>query len=89
VASQSFSERLAGRAATILVSGGLITALVVLALGAAGCVTVRPEDKGLLAQPSMSFGSDGRTRAHDEHIFSNREGSYGAGGVSGGGCGCN
>lgn len=89
VASRSFSERLGQRALASLLSFGLAAVLVAVAIGAAGCVTVRPEDKGLLAQPSMSFGSDGRTRAHDEHVFSNREGSYGAGGVSGGGCGCN
>ncbi len=63
--------------------------LVVVSLfGITGCVTVRPEDKEFLAQPSMTFGG-GPTKAHDEHIFSNREGSYGAGGVTGGGCGCN
>jgi hypothetical protein len=58
-------------------------------LGVSGCVTVRPEDKEFLAQPSMTFGSDAPTKSHDEHVFSNREGSYGAGGVTGGGCGCN
>ena len=56
---------------------------------ASGCVTVRPEDKEFLADPSMIFGSEGMRQAHDEHVFSNREGSFGAGGVSGGGCGCN
>jgi hypothetical protein len=56
---------------------------------ASGCVTVRPEDREFLAQPAMTFGSDGRTKAADEHVFSNREGSFGAGGVTGGGCGCN
>jgi hypothetical protein len=60
-----------------------------LVLLAAGCVTVRPEDKEYLAEPAMTFGSDGTTRAHDEHVFSNREGSFGAGSVTGGGCGCN
>ncbi len=64
-------------------------ALSLLAIGLTGCVTVRPEDKEFLAQPSMTFGSEGPRKAHDEHVFSNREGSYGAGGVTGGGCGCN
>jgi len=37
----------------------------------------------------MTFGGDGAVAAHEEHVFSNREGSFGAGGVTGGGCGCN
>lgn len=60
-----------------------------LSLGLVGCVTVRPEDKEFLADPSMTFGSDGSDRVHEEHVLSNREGSFGGGGVSGGGCGCN
>ena len=56
---------------------------------ASGCVTVRPEEKEFLADPAMTFGADGQTKAQEEHVFSNREGSFGGGGVSGGGCGCN
>lgn len=62
---------------------------VLLLLVAPACVTVRPEDKELLAEPAMTFGSDAEMAAHDQHVFSNREGSFGAGSVSGGGCGCN
>lgn len=68
------------------------SALVTLALLvtlAAGCVTVRPEERELLADPAMTFGSDGTAAAHEEHVLGNREGSYGAGAVTGGGCGCN
>lgn len=66
-------------------------ALVVLAaLGAtAGCVTVRPEEREFLADSSMTFGSGGEADSHEEHVLSNREGSFGAGEFSGGGCGCN
>ncbi len=63
--------------------------LIVCCVWGTACVTVRPEDKELLADPSMTFGADGKTAAHDEHVFNNREGSFGAGGVTGGGCGCN
>ncbi len=63
--------------------------LVAVLVGLGGCVTVRPEEKEYLAEPSMTFGSDGETLAHEEHVFANREGSFGGGGVSGGGCGCN
>jgi hypothetical protein len=88
VASQSFSK-LSRKAHAAFAIGVTIALGALLVLDTASCVTVRPEDKEFLAQPSMTFGSDGRTRAHDEHVFSNREGSFGAGGVSGGGCGCN
>ena len=54
-----------------------------------GCVTVRPEEREFLADPAMTFGSDGTAGAQEEHVLSNREGSYGAGSVTGGGCGCN
>lgn len=54
-----------------------------------GCATVRPEERGKLANPSMTFGSDGLVQAHEDHVFVNREGSYGGGTVTGGGCGCN
>ncbi len=60
-----------------------------LALALAGCVTVRPDEREYLADPSMTFGSGGETQAHEEHVLSNREGSFGAGEISGGGCGCN
>ncbi|MEZ4248347.1 MAG: DUF4266 domain-containing protein [Polyangiales bacterium] len=58
-------------------------------LGVSACSTVRPEEKEFLAQPSMTFGAGGEEAAQEEHVISNREGSYGGGGVSGGGCGCN
>jgi len=50
---------------------------------------VRPEAREHLADPAMTFGSEGTAGAHEEHVLSNREGSYGAGSVTGGGCGCN
>ena len=58
-------------------------------LVAAGCVTVRAEEKEHLAQPAMTFGSEGHVQSQEEHVLTNREGTFGAGGVSGGGCGCN
>lgn len=62
---------------------------VVLLLVLSGCVTVRPAEREYLADPSMTFGAEGVTKAHEEHVFVNREGSYGGGTVTGGGCGCN
>ncbi len=63
--------------------------LFALAMLAQGCVTVRPEQREFLADPAMTFGSDGTAAAPEEHVLDNREGSYGAGAVTGGGCGCN
>lgn len=61
----------------------------VLAMTSGACVTVRPQDKELLADPAMTYGSGGPAQGHEEHILSNREGSAGAGQTVGGGCGCN
>jgi hypothetical protein len=66
-------------------------ALILLALGGTalgGCATVRPEQRAILADPSMRFdrGREDQTR---QHALENREGSYGGGSVQGGGCGCN
>lgn len=63
-------------------------ALVSLPL-AAGCATVRPEDKEILARRSMTFGSDSEVMAQEDHVLSNREGAAGGTGGTGGGCGCN
>lgn len=62
---------------------------VLLTLLAGACVTVRPQDKELLADPAMTYGSGGTAQIHEEHVLSNREGAAGAGQTVGGGCGCN
>jgi hypothetical protein len=62
--------------------------LTVLSFGA-GCVTVRPEQRAILADRIMQFGADARARAALDHVLENREGSFGSGAVQGGGCGCN
>lgn len=59
-------------------------------LGAAsGCVTVRPEQRAVMADPTMQFDSDPGDVAAREHALENREGSSGGGSVKGEGCGCN
>ncbi len=64
--------------------------LVVLAgLGASGCVTVRAQQRAVLADPIMQFDSEPRAEAIRVHAIDNREGSNGGSGVAGGGCGCN
>jgi hypothetical protein len=63
--------------------------LIAFSVSALGCVTVRPEQRAILADRIMQFGADARERAALEHAIENREGSSGAGSVQGGGCGCN
>ncbi len=53
------------------------------------CATVRPEDRELLADPAMTYGSGGEVQVQEDHVVANREGSAGGGTTSGGGCGCN
>jgi Domain of unknown function (DUF4266) len=67
---------------------GALLALAI-AVGASGCVTVRPEQRAVLADPTMQFESDPGDRAARERVLENREGSSGGTSVKGGGCGCN
>jgi hypothetical protein len=64
----------------------LVLALVGVLAG--GCVTVKPQERAVLADPSMQFDSDPQA-AQVRHAIENREGSYGGASVAGGGCGCN
>lgn len=63
--------------------------IITLALGVSACVTVKPQQRGVLADPIMQFEGDPQSAAQVRHAIENREGSYGGAGVSGGGCGCN
>ncbi len=64
--------------------------LVFLALAlTTSCVTVRPQERAVLADPVMQFEGDPIIAAQLHHAIDNREGSFGGSGVAGGGCGCN
>jgi hypothetical protein len=69
----------------VLIAWGVVS----FALGATGCVTVRPEQRAILSDPKMRFQGDPKTAAELDHVLENREGSFGGGSVEGGGCGCN
>ena len=58
-------------------------------LAATSCVTVRPEQRAVLADPTMQYESNRLEEAARQHVIENREGSYGGGSIQGGGCGCN
>jgi hypothetical protein len=68
---------------------GAAALLVVAVPLAGGCVTVRPEQRAILADPIMQFQGDPREAAQRQHVLENREGSFGGSSVQGGGCGCN
>jgi len=67
----------------------IIVPLSLLLLAASGCVTVKPQERAILADPTMEFNGDPHANAPIRHAIENREGSFGGEGVSGGGCGCN
>ncbi len=54
-----------------------------------GCSTVKPQQRAILADPTMQFGAEPHEEDVRRHAIDNREGSMGGSGVSGGGCGCN
>ena len=64
-------------------------AFLVFVLSLASCVTVRPEQRAVLADPTMQFDNDPGDGAARDHVLENREGSSGGTSVKGGGCGCN
>ncbi len=69
---------------------GLLTISAVLAL--AGCSSIEPwvapYDRENLADPIMA-GRASVSQDFLDHVFESREGSRGATGGAGGGCGCN
>jgi Domain of unknown function (DUF4266) len=62
-------------------------ASLVAVLTAAGCVRVKPYERGVLAHPTMVTGQV--TGPGEDHMQSVQEGAIGGEGAGGGGCGCN
>lgn len=66
-----------------------INAVVILgAVVWAGCGTVKPFEKGKLADPIMERNDLFAKQTLEQKFFSTREGSIGGGSGIGGGCGC-
>jgi hypothetical protein len=63
--------------------------LCLAALAMSACVTVRPQQRAVLADPVMAFDGEPHQEGPRIHAIGNREGSVGGSGVAGGGCGCN
>ncbi|HEY0339605.1 MAG TPA: DUF4266 domain-containing protein [Steroidobacteraceae bacterium] len=67
---------------------------ILIVLGTlAGCAPiqpwVKPYEREHFADPIMSFSRDPVSATYIDHVFESREGSRGATGGVGGGCGCN
>lgn len=54
-----------------------------------GCATVKPWQRGYLADYTMRSDRDELHVGMNEHMYFSREASSGGRGVGGGGCGCN
>ena len=65
-----------------------LTLLLLMTLAFAGCVTVKPWQRGELADPIMIFDENPIDAGIREHHLDYREGSVGATGAQSGGCGC-
>jgi hypothetical protein len=50
---------------------------------------VKPYERDRLADPIMAWNRDNISQGYMDHIRESREGSRGATGSAGGGCGCN
>ena len=76
------------------VRASLCAASLLLAIAAlSGCGQiqpwVKPYEREHLADPIMSFDRNPISSGYLDHVFESREGSRGATGSVGGGCGCN
>ncbi len=69
----------------------LFAAALLLALSACSPIQpwVKPFEREHLADPIMSFSRDPVSAEYMDHVYGTREGSHGATGGVGGGCGCN
>jgi hypothetical protein len=70
-----------------------VTCVTLIALGLGGCAPfkpwVKPYEREHLADPIMSFNRNPISSSYRDHVLESREGSRGATGTVGGGCGCN
>jgi hypothetical protein len=83
------SKSRAIRSSRRLVSASLAVPAIALVCALSGCATLAPQQRAILADPTMQFDAEAKHDAALRHAIDNREGSMGGTGVSGGGCGCN
>lgn len=63
--------------------------VLLLALGASGCATVQPWQRGDLARAEMAFEPDPVLATYRRHVEFSKEAASGGASLGGGGCGCN
>ena len=67
----------------------LVAALLLLLPLAAGCASVKPWEREILARDDMAWDPDPLEAQLREHVYWSKEASLPGGGAGGGGCGCN
>lgn len=69
------------------------TAFLLVALCALSACSIKPwvlsQERGILAEPVMSFEQHPISTRYINHVYEAREAARGAEGSAGGGCGCN
>jgi hypothetical protein len=74
----------------IAIPSAILLGLVITVSGCAPIKPwVKPYEREHLADPIMSFNRNPIATTYRDHVFESREGSRGATGAVGGGCGCN
>lgn len=66
-----------------------LLAAVLFLLAASGCAAIAATRRATLSKRCMEFQEDGDELVLENHLIDSREGSSGARGARGGGCGCN
>lgn len=66
-----------------------IVFIILVALAASGCTTVKPWERGTLTKKEMAWSPDPLAATLGEHIYFAKEAAAGGYGSAGGGCGCN
>lgn len=66
-----------------------IMLITLLLVGLSACTTVKPWERGALANPNMGWQPAASAAALNNHIYFSKEASSGGGQAAGGGCGCN
>ena len=67
----------------------VVPVITLLLVAGTGCTTVKPWERGALADITMRSDRDPMGNSMDEHVYFSREATTGGRGVGGGGCGCN
>ncbi|MCP5046925.1 MAG: DUF4266 domain-containing protein [bacterium] len=69
-------------------SWALFFGVLLITFSISSCTVVQPWEREILSDPIMKFDENPIEKGHLEHFKDFREGSVGATGTQGGGCGC-